>query len=123
MPLSQLAAEVMTRGFGSGGLAAEDEDVMVGGENVNAGPSVYRIAGAFEPSRGFTFPPPTADDLKLQERIARLVAEGLQKLEHASLVRAQMHTAMSSLDYATTRRGRAALERGEVQGILTATSA
>jgi hypothetical protein len=123
LPLAQLAAEVMTKGFGPGGPGADDEDVTVGQANINAGPSAAQIAGEFVASRGFTFPAPSAEDLKLQERIARLVAEGLQELEHASLVRAQMHTAMGSLDYATTRCGRAALERGEVEGILAAASA
>ncbi len=121
LPLQQLAAEVMRRGFGPGGPGADDEDVTVGQENINAGPSVPRIAGEFEPQRGFTFPVPTAEDQKLQQRIARLVAEGLQELEHASLVRTQMHTGMGGLDYATTRRGRSALERGEVERILGST--
>src|ERR1035441_6971724 len=123
LQLPQLAAEVMRRGFGPGGPGADDEDVTVGQQNINAGPTAARIAGEFEPSRGFTFPLPLAEDMKLQESIARLVCEGLQELEHASLVRAQMHTASGGMDYATPRRGRAALECGEVEGILAAASA
>jgi hypothetical protein len=123
LPLAQLAAEVMTKGFGPGRPGADDQDVTVGQANINAGPTAAQIAGEFVASRGFTFPVPTDDDQKLQQRIARLVAEGLQELEHASLVRAQMHTSMGALDYTTTRRGRAALERGEVEGILAASSA
>jgi hypothetical protein len=122
LPLAQLAAEVMTKGFGPGGPGAHDEDVTVGQANINAGPTAAQIVGEFVGPRGFTFPVPSDEDLKLHNRIARLVAEGLQELEHASLVRAQMHTAMGGLDYATTRPGRAALERGEVEGILAATS-
>jgi hypothetical protein len=34
------------------------------------------------------------------------------------LIRMQMHTSMGSFDYAATRRGRASLERGDVQQIL-----
>jgi hypothetical protein len=118
LSLPQLAAEVMTRAFGPDGPGADDEDVTVGQENINAGLTASRIASELVPPRGFTFPLPSDEDLKLQERTARLVAEGLQELEHASLVRAQMHTAMGGLDYATTRRGRAALEGGEVERIL-----
>jgi hypothetical protein len=47
-----------------------------------------------------------------------LVAEGVQALEHASLVRAQVHTAMGALDYTVTRAGRAALESNSVARIL-----
>jgi hypothetical protein len=123
LPLPELAAEVMTKGFGPDGPGADDEDVTVGEANINAGPTADQIAGEFVAPRGFTFPLPSDEDLKLRERIVRLVAEGLQELEHASLVRAQTHTSMGYLDYATTRRGRAALERGEVQGILAAAGA
>jgi hypothetical protein len=63
---------------------------------------------------------PTPEDVQLRERITRLVAEGLQELEHASLVRCQVHTAMGSFDWAATRRGRAALERGAVEHIMRA---
>ncbi len=87
------------------------------------GPTADQIVGEFVPDKGFTFPIPSPEDLKLRERVGRLVAEGLQELEHASLVRAQMHTGTGGLDYTTTRRGRASLEHGEVGGILTAISA
>jgi hypothetical protein len=118
LPLPQLATEVMVRAFGPGGPGANEEDVRVG--QMNAGPSLYQICGLFEAERGFTFPLPTEDDAKLLERIRRLVAEGLQELEHASLIRVQMHTSLGSLDYATTRRGRAALDAGQVERILAA---
>jgi hypothetical protein len=54
----------------------------------------------------------------LWRQFSRIIAEGLQELEHASLVRAQMHTSQNSLDFTTTRLGRAALEQGAVEGIL-----
>jgi hypothetical protein len=69
-------------------------------------------------SQGFSSPLPAADDYQLREQAIRLVAEGLQQLEHASLVRFQLHTSMGYLDWAATRRGRAALERGEVLSLL-----
>jgi hypothetical protein len=118
LSLPQLAAEVMVRAFGPGGPGADEEHVQVGQANANAGPSLYQVSGLFEADRGFTFPLPTSDDLQLLESIRRLVAEGLQELEHASLIRVQMHTAMGSFDYATTRRGRAALDGGEVERIV-----
>jgi hypothetical protein len=115
---SDLAVEVFTKGFGPGGPGADDSHVTVGQANINAGPTASDIAGMFVPDRGFTFPVPTSDDQQLIGRIERLVAEGLQELEHASLVRAQMHTSMGGLDFATTRRGRAALDRGDVRNLL-----
>lgn len=60
MPPTELAAEVVIRGFGPGGPGADDEAATPG-------------------------------------------------LEHASLVRCQMHTAMGHLDCAVTRSGRAGL--------------
>jgi hypothetical protein len=60
-------------------------------------------------------------DRELQERITCLVAEGLQQLEHASLVRLQVEDQTSyGSGYWLTRRGRTAFERGEVEDILTA---
>jgi hypothetical protein len=120
LPLAQLAAEVMVKAFGPGGPGADEEDVTVGQANAHAGPGLYRICGLVEADRrglGFTY---TDEDDELLERIRRLVAEGLQELEHASLIRVQLHTEMGSPDYATTRRGRAALERGEVERIVVA---
>ena len=52
------------------------------------------------------------------EGFYKLAAEGLQELEHASLVRAQLHTNINYLDWTATRRGRAALASGDVQQIL-----
>ncbi|HEY1523406.1 MAG TPA: hypothetical protein VGF70_10380 [Solirubrobacteraceae bacterium] len=52
-------------------------------------------------------------------RLQKVVAEGIQALEHAGLIRTQMHTAMNSFDYGLTRRGRAALASGEVGRALS----
>jgi hypothetical protein len=122
MPLSDLAAEVMIRGFGPGGPGADDDAISPGrtfyGARDRPGPTARDISHALVPERGFSIPQPTAEEVRLLERLMRLVAEGLQQLEHASLVRCQMHMDMSSLDWAATRYGRAALERGDVRAIL-----
>ena len=46
-----------------------------------------------------------------------LVAEGLQQLEHASLVRCQ-RARSEDLNWTATRLGRTALDRGEVPQML-----
>jgi hypothetical protein len=96
LPMIELATEVMIRGFGSGSPGADDDAITLGQANVNAGPTAQTISYAFAPERAFTLPVPTPEDVKLRDRIAKLVAEGLQELEHASLVRCQMHTAMGT---------------------------
>ena len=118
LPVGQLASEVMVKGFGPGGPGADDDAITLGQANINSGPTAEDISYAFVPQSGVRFPSP--EDLKLRERISRLIAEGLQELEHASLVRCQMHTSMGYLDWAATRRGRAALEGDEIQSILQA---
>ena len=112
LPLHQLAVEVMTKGFSPGAPGAA-ETVTVGGPNVDAGTTVGWIATELAPG-GST----AGADEQLRLRLYRLVAEALQELEHASLIRAQLHSVMGTLDYATTRRGRAALEAGAVDRVL-----
>jgi hypothetical protein len=110
LPLPELAAEVMTKGFGPGGQEADkDNTVTVGGPNINAGVTVGAIAPDFVPGDA---------DEELRIRRDRLVAEGMQALEHASLVRGQLHTAMGGLDYTVTRLGRAALEGNSVAQVV-----
>lgn len=121
LPLADLAAEVMIRGFGPGGPGADDDAISVAGSS-NIGPTATGIALLLVPDRGFAFPVPTAEELKLSEQLTKLVAEGLQQLEHASLVRCQIHREMSRFDWAATRYGRAALQRGDVQAILHGTA-
>jgi hypothetical protein len=118
LPLTAIAAEVMAKGFGPGAPGAdEDNTVTIGGPNINSGVTVGQIASEFEPAG-------SGQGVNAPARLAlqRLVAEGIQTLEHAGLVRAQMHTSMGSLDYALTRRGRTALERGEVERALSGES-
>jgi hypothetical protein len=118
LPVEELAVEVMIRGFGPGGPGADDDAISLGQANIGAGPTAGDISLRFVPDRGFTFPVPTPEDVQLRDRMTMLVAEGLQELEHASLVRCQVHTAMGTFDWAATRRGRAALERGAVEHIM-----
>ena len=51
-----------------------------------------------------------------QLRLSRLVEEGLQLLEHAALVHLSWRGGFD--DYRVTRRGLAALERGEVERLV-----
>jgi hypothetical protein len=120
LPVEELAIEVMIRGFGPGGPGADDAAISLGQANVGAGPTAGDISLRFVPDRGFTFPVPTPDDVQLRDLLTRLVAEGLQELEHASLVRCQVHTAMGTFDWAATRRGGAALDRGAVEHVMRA---
>jgi hypothetical protein len=118
LTLAQLAADVMTKGFGPGGPGADHQGTTtVGGPNINAGPTVAAIALEFAPG-GST----RGGDDALRQRRYRLIAEGLQAAEHASLIRAQMHTAMNSFDYTLTRHGRAALGGGAVDRAFASAS-
>jgi hypothetical protein len=120
LSLIELATEVMTKGFGPSGPGADDDSITLGQANFNSGPTANDISYHFAPDWDQRSPDLTQEDLMLRGRITKLVAEGLQELEHASLVRCQLHTDAGYLDWAATRRGRAALERGEVQSILQA---
>jgi len=118
LPLAELATEVMARGFEPGSRGGDDDAITSGQANAGAGPTADGISYRFVPDRGFSSPLPAPEDYQLREQAIRLVAEGLQQLEHASLVRFQLHTSMGYLDWAATRRGWAALERGEVLSLL-----
>jgi hypothetical protein len=114
LSLPALAAEVMGKAFGPGAEWEDpEEEVTVGGPNVDAGATVGAIAAVMAPdgsSRG-------SDERSLL-RLRRLVAEGVQALEHAALVRPQMHTAMNGLDYTPTRLGRKVLAAGAVARVV-----
>jgi hypothetical protein len=114
LSLAALATEVMTKGFGPGAPGEDpDNTVTIGGPNINSGVTVGQIAGEFV-AEGAARQASDATRLRLH----RLIAEGVQALEHAGLIRTQMHTSMGSLDYALTRLGRSALERGEVERVV-----
>lgn len=114
LSLPALAAEVMAKGFGPGSPGADDDNtISVEGPNISAGPTIADVALEFTPA-GNTKGADDATRLRLQ----KLVAEGLQALEHAGLIRTQMHTAMNGFDFALTRKGRSALQSGDVAGTL-----
>jgi len=114
LTLPALAAEVMGKAFGPGAEWEDpEEEATVGGPNDGAGATVEMITTAMAPD-GST----RAVDDRTRLRLQRLVAEGLQALEHASLVRAQMHTAMGGFDYTPTRLGRTVLAAGAVAEVV-----
>jgi hypothetical protein len=114
MPLPTLAAEVMAKAFGPGAEWEDpEEEVTVGGPNVRAGATVVGIAAAMAPD-GTT----RGADERTRLRLQRLVAEAVQVLEHAELIRAQMHTAMNEIDFTPTRLGRTVLAAGAVAEVV-----
>jgi hypothetical protein len=114
LTLAALAVEVMTKAFGPGAECEDpDEEVTVGGPNVGAGATVEGITPDMAPG-GTT----KGADEKTRLRLQRLVADGVQVLEHAGLIRAQMHTSMNELDYTPTRFGRKVLAAGKVEDVV-----
>lgn len=107
LPLAPLAAEMMARGFGPGGYLPD----FVRREPY-AVPVVYvrNIARMLEPEG--------ARDADLYDRLCGVVGEGLQVLEHGSLIWARSVGEGFGVGYALTRRGRAALEAGAVEQAL-----
>ena len=108
LPLNQLAAEVMIKGFGPGGPGQSGtvED-PVGAHRVN----LEDIAGLFTPAFAARGVGP-----ELNKRLTNLIAEGLQILENAALVRVSNRGGFEH--YFATRRGREAVARGELDRIL-----
>jgi hypothetical protein len=106
LTLAQLATEVMTKAFRA-------EHTLGAGILELGG-----IAGQFLPDYG----PERAGDTTPVEGLALqdLVAEGLQLLEHAQLVRPQFgySGAVACYGWVTTRLGRSALAAGTVQRTL-----
>jgi hypothetical protein len=84
------------------------------GPGANDETTVKGIAGELTPAykaRGGV-------DTDAQKRLEELVAEGIQGLENASLIRAQYHYSVDSLWYTANRLGRVALDRNAVDGVL-----
>lgn len=108
LPLKELAAEVMVKGFSPGGPAAD------------APGTPQHIAGAFNPAEG-SF---GIDDQALRDMFV-VVVEGLQVLEHAGLVRYMIGGSGGVYDqfYTLTRLGQAALRDGTVEQILAGSGA
>jgi hypothetical protein len=105
---SQMAAEVMSRGFGEGEVTDD-----------SASHTQVSIAVLLCPD-----PPlvPKGDDRQLMERFGPLASEALQELENASLIHQSQGKTSDLMFYATTSRGRTAISRGEVATILAAKS-
>jgi hypothetical protein len=115
LPLAQLAAEVMARGFGPDGPGGPGKPGTVEAPAVLPVPraTADRIAAEFTPAyRSRSVP------VQLKVSLGYLIAEGLQVLEHACLVRVQWHHDIGGLDYAATRLGRAALAQSGVERVL-----
>lgn len=105
LSLTDLASEVMTKGYGPGGPGA-DGDTGFG-----------RIAKAIVPDFE------RADQDTIDEFI-RVIAEGVQVLEHASLVRFSFWAGPAGGPvYAVTRYGQQALAQNTVDRVLTGGSA
>jgi|SRR4051794_38979877 hypothetical protein len=97
-----LAAEVMTKGFGPGGPAD------------HAAAELQNIAGAFNPAESMF----GIDDDALVA-LAQIVAEGVQVLEHACLVRFVFSGGdISRMYWTATRAGQAAIDSGQVEAAL-----
>jgi hypothetical protein len=107
LPIAELAAEVMVQGCGLGGYLpgfVEREPYGVPSAHVR------NIAGMFEPQ--------DARDAELYDRLREVVGEGLQVLEHESLIWANGVGEGFGVGYTPTRRGRAALEADAVAQTL-----
>jgi hypothetical protein len=108
LPMAQLAAEVMVKGFGTDGYLA---DFVQRNPNAEAiGVHAGNIAGMYKPK--------DARDAGLYKRLRQVVGEGVQVLEHESLIWAVNVREGSGAGYLPTRRGRAALETDAVEQIL-----
>ena len=103
LPLAELAAEVMTKGFGPGAPA---------GDGAWAGLST--IAGALTSAEGSFL------DGELLAEHYSLVAEGAQILEHSGLVRFDISSEGGIVHWmwTSTRYGAAALQQGAVLRVL-----
>jgi hypothetical protein len=114
LPLSALAGEVMARAFGPGAAWQDpEEEVTVGGPAVGAGATVVGIAAAMMPE-GST----RGAEERTRLRLQRLVAEAVQALEHAALIRPQIHAATEGFDHTPTRLGRKVLAAGAVAEVI-----
>jgi hypothetical protein len=114
LPLAVLATEVMAKAFGPGAEWEDpEEEVTVGGPTARAGATVSEITTEMAPE-GST----KGADERSWLRLQRLVAEAVQVLEHAALIRPQVHLAIEGLDYTPTRLGRTVLAAGAVAEVV-----
>lgn len=95
LPLPELASEVMVRGFGPECPADDGR------------PSVRMITDLLVPGGARL-------DLGAFQGLNELIGEGMQVLEHASLVQSTVWGSKGGLYFVATRRGKTALERNTV---------
>ena len=107
LPMAQLAAEVMARGFGPGGYLPS---LMQRKPHALERAYVSDVAAMFKPAG--------ARDAGLYDRLCGVVGEGLQVLEHESLIWTCRTSESSGVGYVLTRRGRAVLEADAVEQTL-----
>jgi hypothetical protein len=112
LPMAQLAVEVMVKGFGPGGYLPDFERR-----------EPYAVAAAHVRNIAPMFESEGARDTDLHKRLSEVVGEGLQVLEHESLIWARSSAEGFGVGYAPTRRGRAALEADAVEQTLLGESA
>lgn len=99
LSLLQLAEEILVRCYGPGGPGDD-----------GSAPSLTRLCDVLNPARSVF-----GIDEKVRSAYPGLVSEGVQVLEHARLLVMRFSGGdMSSLGWALTRAGRAALDSGEV---------
>jgi hypothetical protein len=112
LSLADLAAEAMNRGFGPDGPGGPGKPGTIESpETSSERLVVLDIARTFTPA----FAGKGVTQIQMQQ-FATLVAEGLQVLENASLIRVTWRGGMEH--YMATRRGRRAVENGSLAGIL-----
>ena len=112
LPLPELAAEVMARAFGPDGPGGPGRPGTIDGPaEASNRLTLTDVARAFTPA--FAARGAGADQL---HRLSLLLAEALQLLEHAALVRVSWRGGMEN--YLATRAGRAAVAQGAVTRVL-----
>src|SRR5260370_4647536 len=112
LPTGQVGGEVMVKGFGPGG----SRPALLQRES-------YAVATAHAHNVDDMFEPEGARDADLYERLSEVVGEGLQVLEHESLIWARSVAEGLGVGYAPTRQGRAALEADALEQTLRGKSA
>jgi hypothetical protein len=113
LPLAQLAVEVMVKAFGPDGPGAPGRP----GTLEDLGSSTAERLGLDEIARTCS-PAWTGHgvDAARARRFSYLIAEGLQLLENASLIRVSWQDGQAH--YLATRRGRSALAQNEIESAL-----
>jgi hypothetical protein len=114
LPLPELAAEVMSKAFGPDGPGGPGKPGTIEDPTSSERVRMNEIARAVTPLYAGS-----GVGSEQQVRLTNLIAEGLQILENAALVRVSWRGGTE--DYCATRRGREALERGELPSALAST--